>query len=108
MDNHVDSGRNEIERWRKKALASSSFAPMAFLMEEMEMEEELEEEVKMKRRISEYRQSVEEQGRKRAFEKNKMREVKGDARGISRTILEQVSPIIQKRGEKGWVEKSHS
>ena len=64
MDNHIDSGRNEIERWRKKALANSSFSPMAFLMEEMEMEEE----VKMKRRISDHdhRQSVEEQGKKKS------------------------------------------
>ena len=62
MDNHIDSGRNEIERWRKKALANSSFSPMAFLMEEMEMEEE----VKIKRRISEHRQSVEEPGKKKS------------------------------------------
>ena len=67
IDNDVDSGRNEIERWRKKALTSSSFSPMAFLMEEMEMEKELEEEVKMKRRISEHRQSVEEQGKKKSI-----------------------------------------
>ena len=64
MDNHIDPGRNEIARWRKKALANSSFSPMAFLMEEMEMEEE----VKMKRRISDHdhRQSVEEQGKKKS------------------------------------------
>ena len=34
-------------------------------MEEMELEEELEEEVKMKRRNSEHCQSVEEQGKKK-------------------------------------------
>ena len=66
MDNHIDSGRNEIERWRKKALANVSFTPMAFLMEEMELEEELEEEVKMKWRNSEHCQSVEEQGKKKS------------------------------------------
>ena len=65
-DNDIDSGRNEIERWRKKALANSSFTPMAFLMEEMEMEEELEEEVKMKRRISDHRQSDQERGKKKS------------------------------------------
>ena len=65
-DNDIDSGRNEIERWRKKALTSLSFTPMAFLMEEMEMEEELEEEVKMKRRISEHRQSDQERGKKKS------------------------------------------
>lgn len=65
-DNDIDSGRNEIERWRKKALTSLSFTPMAFLMEEMEMEEELEEEVKMKRRISDHRQSDQERGKKKS------------------------------------------
>ena len=58
MDNHIDSGRNEIERWREKALANSSFSPMAFLMEEMEMEEKVA--------ISEYRQSIEERGKKKS------------------------------------------
>ena len=66
MDNDVDPGRNEIERWRKKALTKASFTPMAFLMEEMELEEELEEEGNMKRRISEHRQSVEEPGKKKS------------------------------------------
>ena len=80
MDNHIDSGRNEIERWRKKALANSSFSPMAFLMEEMEMEieEELEEEVKMKRRISDHRQSDQERGKKKSPRKEQ------DGRGEGR------------------------
>ena len=50
---------------------------------------------------------IKNEGRKKAQGKNKMRGARGDARGIFRTILEQVSTRTQKRGEKGWMEKRY-
>ena len=106
-DNDIDSGRNEIERWRKKALNNSSFTPMAFLMEEMEMEEELEEEVKMKRRNSEHRQSVEEQGKKKSFrEEQDERGEGGRKRDFSDNFRTSFTDYPKERRERVGGEKS--
>ena len=106
-DNDVDSGRNEIERWRKKALNNSSFTPMAFLMEEMEMEKELEEEVKMKRRISGHRQSDEEQGKKKSHrEEQDERGEGGRKRDYSDNFRTSFTDYPKERRERVGGEKS--
>ena len=107
MDNHIDSGRNEIERWRKKALANSSFSPMAFLMEEMELEEELGEEVKMKWRNSEHCQSVEEQGKKKSHpEEQDERGEGGRKRDFSDNFRTSFTDYPKERRERVGGEKS--
>ena len=80
---------------------------MAFLMEEMEMEEELEEEVKMKRRISEHRQSVEERGMKKSpREQQDERGEGGRKRDFSDNFRTSFTDYPKERRERVGGEKS--
>ena len=60
--------RSEMDKWREEALAKTNFSPMAFLVEEMEVEEELDqrgEEGRKRRRVLD---------RKRRMEREEKRE----------------------------------